>query len=242
MNLKYLLFLLLLISCQKPKPETQLTSTTAEPKTETTAAKEHFLKTDTISISEGEENSKTNFILAHLLNQTADKDSIVTSKYRLDFYVNKTKVTDSKISINGVDKGSEWGATYGLNSTASKNSPFVRITFGYPACGYSQNNYLFYLKNSDLQLVHEWDSMLDGGWGSWVEFDNPNAKSNPESFYCKTVTYFPEDDNDDMGTVSHYDSIAFRLTGNHWKKQLVSTKDKVYFEKKVSFDEFHKRE
>ena len=65
------------------------------------------------------------------------------------------------------------------------------------------------------QLFHEWDSMLDGGWGSWVEFDNPNAKSNPESFYCKTVTYFPADDNDDMGTVSHYDSIAFRLNGNH---------------------------
>jgi hypothetical protein len=234
-----LLFLLLLIGCQKPKSEPQITSTAPEPKTETAVVKEHFLKTDTISISEGEENSKSNFVLAHLLNQTADKDSIVTSKYRLDFYVNKTKITDSKITIKGVDKGSEWSATYGLTSATAKNSPFIQINFGYPACGYNRSNYLYYLKNSDLQLVHEWDSMTDGGWGSWIEFDNPDAKSNPESFYCKTVTYFPEDDNDDMGTVSHSDSIAFHLNGNHWKKQLVSAKDKVYFEKKVSFDDFH---
>nr|WP_199001315.1 hypothetical protein [Flavobacterium sp. ASV13] len=234
-----LLFLLLLIGCQKPKSEPQITSTTPEPKTETAVIKEHFLKTDTISISEDETISKNAFILAHLVDQKADKDSIVTAKYRLDFYLNKTKTADSKITIKGIQKGSEWSASYGLTSATAKNSNFIQVSFGYPACGYAQNNYLYYLKNSDLQLVHEWDSMTDSGWGSWVEFENSTSKANPESFYCKTVSFEPDDDDENMGTVSHSDSIVFRLNGNQWKKQLASTKNKTYFEKKMSFDAFH---
>lgn len=240
MKIQNLLILLLLIGCQKPKSESQITKAIPETKTETIAIKEESLvKPDTISISEGEETSKNNYILAQLLDQKADKDSIVTANYRLDFYQNKTKTASSKITIKGIDKGSEWGATQGLTSASYKNSPFIQISFGYPACGYNQNDYLFYLKDNDLQLVHEWYTMSDSGWGTWIEFENPTTKANPESFYCKTVSFEPDDNDENMGTVSHSDSIVFRLSGKHWKKQLLSAKDKSYFQKKVSFDEFH---
>jgi hypothetical protein len=242
MKIQAIIFLSLLISCQKPKPVSQIKTNKAnsENKSETLVSKETFLKTDTISISDDGEISKENYILAHLLNQKADKDSIVTAKYRLDFYLNKTKTADSKITITGIEKGSEWGAKYGLTSVETpKNSPFIQISFGYPACGYTSNNYLYYLKNNNLQLVHEWDVMSDSGWGTWVRFENPTSKSNSESFYCKTVSFEPENDNDEMGTVTYSDSIVFRLSGNHWKKQLLSAKDKVYFEKKIPFNEFH---
>jgi hypothetical protein len=240
MKPQYLFFLLILIGCQKPKPEQQITSTTPENKTQTeTVVEEKFLKTDTISISEGEENATNSYILAHLVDQKADKDSIVTAKYQLDFYQNKTKTASSKITIKGTDKGSEWGASCGLTSATAKNSSLIQISFGYPACGYTQTNYLYYLKNSNLQLVHQWDSMTDSGWGSWVEFENPDAKANPESFYCKTVSFEPEDNDENMGTVTHSDSIVFRLSGNKWKSQLLSAKDKAYFEKKMAFTEFH---
>jgi hypothetical protein len=238
-----LFILFLLIGCQKPKSEPQITSVKpVATKTETSSTKESFLKTDTISISD-DGQIKDNYVLAHLLDQKADQDSIVTAKYRLDFYQNKTQTASSKITIKGVQKGSEWGASCGLTLESSKNSPFLQISFGYPACGYVQNNYLYYLKNNDLQLVHEWDSMSDSGWGNWVEFKNPTAKANPESFYCKTVAFEPDDsnnnDNEDVGIVSYSDSIVFRLSGNHWKKQLLSVKDKAYFEKKMAFNEFH---
>lgn len=236
----YLLLLSLLIACQKPKPAPQIANTASVNKTETTApAKEKFLKTDTISIVEDGETTANNYILAHLVDQKMNKDSIVTGNYLLDLYQNKTKTASTKITIKGTEEGSEWSASYGLTPATAKNSLFLKISFGYPACGYTRNSYLFYLKNSDLQLVHEWYSMSDSGWGTWVEFENPAGKANPESFYCKTVSFEPEDDNENMGTVSHSDSIVFRLSGNHWKKQFLSVKDKNYFEKKMSFDEFH---
>jgi hypothetical protein len=242
MKTHHLFFLFLLISCQKPKSESLATTAIQEQKKEEIVIKENFLKTDTISISEYDEISKNNYILAHLLNQKADKDSIVTVKYQLDFYQNKSKIASSKITIKGYDKGSEFYAALGLNRETAKNSPFIQVDFGYPACGYVHQNYLYYLKNNDLQLVHQWSAMSDSGWGSWVEFVNPSSKTDPESFYCKTVSYEPEEDNDEMGTVSHSDSIVFRLSGNRWKKQLLSVKDKVYFEKKVDFNKFHSQE
>jgi hypothetical protein len=234
-----LFILFLLIGCQKPKPVNQVITAAPESKTEVIPVKESFLKTDTISITGDGEISKDNFVLAHLVDQKADKDSIVTAKYQLDFYLNKSKTSSSKITITGVEKGSEWGGICGLGRESVKNSPFIQISFGYPACGYNQSNYLYYLKNNDLQLVYEWYTMSDSGWGNWVEFENPTPKANPESFYCKTVVFEPDDNDENMGTVKHSDSILFRLSRNHWKKQLLSAKDKTYFEKKMSFDAFH---
>lgn len=156
MKPQYLFIACLLIGCQKPKPVDQAIAATPGTKTETIAAKENFLKIDTISIADYGETSKDNYVLAYLLDQKADKDSIVTGKYRLDFYQNKTKTSSSNISIKGVDKGSEWNAIYGLGTESAKSSPFIQISFGYPACGYNQSHYLYYLKNNDIQLVYDW--------------------------------------------------------------------------------------
>ncbi|MRX40799.1 hypothetical protein GJU43_16035 [Flavobacterium sp. LC2016-23] len=241
MKVKYLFVLALLAGCQKEKTPTEATVIAPEKKTEIMLVKEEkFLKTDTISISEGDETSKNNYMLAHLLNQKADKDSIITQQYQLDFYQDQAKTVSSKITIEGYQKGSEWGASYGLSSTADKKSSFIHVSFGYPACGYTQNNYLYYLKNKGLQLVYEWDTMSDSGWGSWVEFTAPTGKSETNSFYCKRVAFEPEDDNEDMGTATHSDSIVFQFKNQHWTKQLLTAEGKTYFEKKMSFNEFHK--
>lgn len=247
MKIHTLFFLLVLIGCQKTKP-TDAAAPIAEimepQETLEVTNDEKIIKTDTISIySDGTESSK-DYILAHLVDQEADRDSIVTVKYRLDFYQNKTKTASSKIAIKGFEKGSEWMASYGLTSETSKNSPFIQLTVGYPACGYSHDNYLYYLKNKGLQLVHQWSTMSDSGWGSWVEIENPSANSDPKSFYCKTVAFVPadEDENLDMGILSHSDSISFELKDNKWKKILLSAKDKPYFEKKMTFDQFNSTE
>lgn len=240
--------LLIFIGCQKTKPTDAAPPTTAEiiepQETLEVSADDKIIKTDTVAIFTGETESSTDFILAHLVDQQADKDSIVTVKYRLDFYQNKTKTASSKVAIKSFQKGSEWTASYGLTSETSKNSPFVQITYGYPACGYAHDNYLYYLKNSGLQLVHQWSSMSDSGWGSWVEIVNPSTQSEPKSFYCKTVAFTPadEDENMDMGILQHSDSISFELKDNKWKKMLLSAKDKPYFEKKMTFDQFNASE
>lgn len=82
--------------------------------------------------------------------------------------------------------------------------------------------------------------MSDSGWGSWVEFTNPTGKPETESFYCKRVAFEPDDNNEDMGTAAHSDSIVFQLKNKHWIKQFLSAEGKTYFEKKMSFNDFHK--
>lgn len=243
MKIHTLFFLLVLIGCQKTKPiDTAPVAEIIEPQeTLEVTNDEKIIKTDTVSIyTDGTESSK-DYILAHLVDQQADKDSIVTVKYRLDFYQDKNKTASSKIAIKGFQKGSEWMASYGLTSESSKNSPFIQVSLGYPACGYSHDHYLYYLKNNALQLVHQWSTMTDSGWGSWVEIENPSTNSEPKSFYCKTVAFVPadEDENVDMGILSHSDSISFELKDRKWKKVLLSAKDKPYFEKKMTFDQFN---
>lgn len=246
MKLAPLILVFLLIGCQKPKPtENKSFAEAITPnKPAILSNDEKIIKTDTIAIYTDGTESSTDYILAHLVDQKADQDSIVTVKYRLDIYQNKIKTASSGISIKGFQKGSEWMASYGLTSENSKNSPFLQISVGYPACGYAHDNYLYYLRNKDLQLVHEWITMSDSGWGNWLEIINPTKSSDPKSFYCKTVAFVPDDENEnlDMGVLTYSDSIAFELKGNQWKKNLLSAKDKAYFEKKMTFDQFNNQQ
>lgn len=237
MKIKHLFILMILASCQKEQKIAQTANFNIieAPK----AIEESSLRTDTIILSE----DKNEYILVNLTDQKADKDSIVTSKFRLDFYQNKNKVASSKIIIKGYEKGAEWSGSYGLPNSSQNNSSFIKIDFGYPACGYTFENYLYYLKNNDLQLVHQWESMSDSGWGNWTEFLSLESKNDPEVFYCKNISFEPEDDDsEDSGILKYSDSISFSLKGNRWKKKLLSAKDKPYFEKKMSFNEFHNQQ
>ena len=247
MKLKHLLILLILAGCQKEQKIAQTAAYTGieVPKAvpvNTNEKEEISLKTDTILLSEDKKAVITH-ILAHLKEQKADKDSIITSKFRLDFYQNKNKIASSKVTIKGYEKGSQWSGSYGLKYDSDKNTPFIKIDFGYPACGYMFDNYLYYFKNNDLQLVHHWQSMSDSGWGSWTEFVSEDSNTDPKIFYCKTVSFEPgDDDAEDSGILKYSDSISFSLKGNQWKKKLLSAKDKPYFEKKMGFDEFHNQQ
>lgn len=91
MKIHAFFILFVLIGCQKPKPVSHIVNTTPKAKLEAITVKENSLRTDTIVLSE-DKNETVSYILAHLTDQKADKDSIVTSKFRLDFYQNKTKL------------------------------------------------------------------------------------------------------------------------------------------------------
>jgi len=242
MKIKHFIFFLVLAGCQKTK-STSATSTAKINESQETLAvsnDEKIIKTDTISI-DAKEVGSSDYILANLVDQQLDKDSIATATFRLDFYQNKSKTATSKIVIKGFQKGSEWMASYGLTSDNSKNSPFIQIAVGYPACGYAQENYLYYLKNKELQQIHQWVSMTDSGWGNWVEILNSSTEPDTKTFnfYCKTVSFEPDDNGpEDSGILKYSDSTSFSLEGNHWKKKLLSVKDKSYFEKKMTFDEY----
>ena len=238
------LFLLLMISCKKEPVSkgSKLTQPTKNEIAVKSPSEKISSKVDTIFLSEDEESDKTSYILAHLLDQKADKDSLITAKYQLDFYTNKTKIAYEKVVIFPFTPGSSWGASYGIPQ--KDNMPilsFMHLSFGYEACGYNQQQFLFYLKDNSLQLVHQWDSMSDGGWGTWIEFGDINPKNELTSFYCKTVSYgYKEgEENEEIGTIEHSDSTEFHLKNKRWIKQLLTPKEKVYWKKDVPFNVFY---
>jgi hypothetical protein len=238
------LFLVLALSCKKEPGSkgSKLTQSVKNKIAAKSSSEKISSKVDTLFLSSNEESDKTSYILAHLLDQKADKDSIVTAKYRLDFYSNKIKIASEKVAIVPFTQGSSWGASYGIPQ--KDNTPilsFIHLSFGYEACGYNQQQFLFYLKDNTLQLVHQWDSMSDGGWGTWIEFGNSNPKNELTSFYCKTVSYgYKEgEENEEIGTIEYSDSTGFHLKNKRWIKQLLSPKEKVYWKKDIPFNVFY---
>jgi hypothetical protein len=199
---------------------------------------EKIISTDSISVFGTSDVKGSDVVLAHLLQTKIDKDSMVKAYYRLDFFSKKSKIKSFDLELTNFENGSEWSSFYGLSVHEPVTSSFIQISFGYPACGYSQEHFLFYKNKGAVELVHKWSSSSDSGWGSWVVFSR--AKSNSETvFYCHTVSFSADDDNEDMGVVFLSDSIQFKKKNNKWIKKFSTPKDFVYSEKKESFDAFY---
>ena len=157
------------ISCQKQKgiskPETSI-----QEKTKLIAARttDKLLKTDTVFVYDSGELNPNFFVLAHLLAKKMDKDSLLTMSYRLDFYKDKKQIASSRIIIPNYTNGSEWSGSLGLSDATSKQSPFVTIRLGYPACGYAQQNFLFFIKKYYIEKRNTMKSYLSKPNICWV--------------------------------------------------------------------------
>lgn len=232
-KLLILFTLLAIISCKKESHESisaaeQLDSIPVEPKS---------IPVDTIFFAKDEKSKWNDFALIYLLDKTYDKDSVYTAKFKIDFKDNSKATTSSgTFKIRGVDQGAEWSGGLVLDSIAS---PLKRVDFGYPACGYTQHHFLFYVENKNTNLVHEWKSGGDSGWGYWSEI----LSGTPEDFYFRTESFSPVDDSaqDDYGLDEYSDSIHFKLENKKWKKTALTPKGKVYRSRKVKFDDFYKQ-
>ncbi|MCP2026287.1 uncharacterized protein YcfL [Flavobacterium sp. HSC-32F16] len=233
-----LLFSLIVISC-KNKPDQKLKN---DIKKEVVSSSEKALKIDTIGISGND--VKSNYIVASLLKNTVNKDSTETVQYNLDFYVNKEKITSESFTINDYVKDSEWIANYGFSpDDDSSVSPFIQLDFGFQASGFLQKQYLYFLNKKEIQLIHEWESSNDAGWGNWTEFLNVNPKKVTQSFYFRNISFMPKNDDDsNIGIASYSDSTKIYFENNHWKKQLLTPKDKIYRKKEITWDDFYPKQ
>lgn len=224
--------LFLLAACKK---ETNLQNQNGNTNTLTVIQKTNEPKTvapDTIFFSDDNFKKKDEFVLATLLDQKYQKDSLCIASFKLDFIKDRTLVYSHNIQIEGMDKGSVWSGNFELDSISS---PLRKLSFGYGACGYMQYHYLFYINDKSADLVHQWESMSDSGWGTWGKI----VSGVPQNFYFRTESFSPDDDNEEMGIAEYSDSTHFELKNNKWDRILLTKKDKIYRSKKVSFNQFH---
>lgn len=232
-NLILYLLLLIIAGCKK-EMDNKINNNTHK---EADVSQKKVIKTDTIGISG--HDTKSNYIIASLLDKTVKKDSMETVLYKLDFYSNNKKTASENVTINNCVKDSEWVAAYGFSPEEDPSvSPFIQLDYGLQTDTYLQHQYLFYLDDKKLQLVHEWESSSDSGVGSWTVFLNVNPKNEKQTFYSRSVSFDYKDNNDTIGIASYTDSIRFYFENNQWKKQLLTPKNKIYRKKEISFDAF----
>lgn len=190
---------------------------------------------DTIFFSYDEKWKGKDIALAYLLDKKYDADSVCTGTFKIDFKGgNGTTIFSKKLKIRGVYEESDWTGQLQLDSIAS---PLKTISYGYPACGYTQNYFLFYINKSNSSLVHQWYSGGDSGWGYWSEV----VTGKPEDFYFRTQALVDDPKDEEMALNEFSDSMHFKLENNKWKKTVLTPKGKVYRSREVNFDEFYKQ-
>ncbi|MCF6131550.1 hypothetical protein [Flavobacterium wongokense] len=233
-----LLVLLAIISCKK---ENQLNNSVIA-KTDTVAIEKKSIAPDTIFFTYDDKTKWNDFAVVYLLDKKYSEDSICTATFKIDFKGYNRQANFSKtLKIKGVDEGAEWSGELELDSVAS---PLKRIDFGYPACGYTHNHYLFYIDGNNSNLIHEWFSSWDSGWGYWSGV----VSGEPQDFYFRTESLSPVEESSTAEGDYEYasneftDSIHFKLENNKWKKIFLTQKDKVYRSRKVKFEEFYKQD
>ena len=193
-----------------------------------------YLETDTLFFDYRDSKKYNDFALLHLLKRSYDKDSICSVKYKIDFWKKDKYIDSNYFDFKGYTKGSE-NTSYYIDST---KTAFKRVGIGYPACGYTQNNFLFYVGKNGAQLIHESAEMGDSGWGTGIDY----FIENDEKLIARTYSFWPDEESqnpEENGIVEYSDSIVFTLKANKWKLKKRTPTGKVYKREHKTFNEFH---
>ena len=198
------------------------------------------LSTDTVFFNSKDELKYKDYALINLNNKKINKNKIITANFQVSFFENKKLVYNDQFEVKGYDEGSVFSCTYILDSLYS---PLKVISLGYPACGYSAYNILFYVNKDKSSKLHTWISTSDSGWFSDLEFH----KISDNKFYAFSKSFWPIDEltqeetesNDDYGMLEHSDSLVFIFKNSKWIKELKTLKSKTYFSKRISYNSYH---
>ncbi len=246
--MKYILLSLFFIAvgCKKEDSttDTKLEQTTTQTDSiGNVVEKEEIKIVDTIpNYISSEKRQKSSYIIARLLNKEPVTKETNTADFELEFYKKNIKVGTSNLTITHFAKGSKWRAIEGLaDENAMGNSPFVKLRLLHKDPKYYKHDYLYFIKNNQVQLLIKWEGLNDLGWGEWLDIHNPNKTVEPDYFYCKTGSFREIDTIDnEIGMLRFSDSIEFRFKNNKWVQELKSKKNSPYYEKEMNFNEVYK--
>jgi len=245
--MKYILIVLFLVcvSCTDKKEETAEVTTSSDvevvPTTEPTFIQKDSLLLDSKGISADK-------VVITETKRSYDKDSIGTSYFEIGFFKNnKVIYTYPTKIVFGMEGGAEWNINQEFMSDSENentDSRFIHCNNGIAACGYTHTHFLFFLDEKGVQLVTQWDSMWDGGYGVDQRFE-PDFKTKPmKSFFARTIEVASDEtanDSIERVVVSYADSVRYNFENGKWKKIPLTQKGKVYRKENFTFEEYYKQ-
>lgn len=168
------------------------------------------------------------------------KEGLKIQSFHLNFY-DDSKISQSfSIHLEGEEKNAEWDAEspFVIDSTHQKKS-FVLLHNGYPACGYSQNYFLF-VKNSDnkIQKLDEWETFFDAPYGNYQSFKPIDEHSFSRVFInINGSDKEVKEGEEEFAVVTKSDSVIFYQEKNRWIKKQITPKDKVFWQREMKLDD-----
>lgn len=244
--MKYILIVLFLlcVSCSDKKEETVEVATSSEVEVVSTT-EPNFIHKDSLLL-DSKEISADKVVITEI-KRSYDKDSIGTAYFEIGFFKNNKAIyTYPTKIVFGTEEGAEWDINQEFMADSENeniDSRFVHCSNGIAACGYTHTHFLFFMDEKGVQLVTQWDSMSDGGYGIGQYFE-PDFKTKPmKSFFAKTVDVSSDEtvkDSIEWIVVSYSDSVRYNFENGKWKKNQLTQKEKVYRKENFTFEEYYK--
>ena len=105
--------------------------------------------------------------------------------------------------------------------------------------------HIFYIDNNNCQLVAKNESVVDGGYGTWTNFEPIFKNDRLISFSSKVVQVDSDEsktynENDEDLIISYSDSIIYTQKSSRWVGNIIAQKEKVYRKESTTFNEFYK--
>lgn len=194
----------------------------------------------TLRINWDEDSKQNDFVQIFQKDRKILKNGVESQYFDLHFFKDSKKSGVFPVEIRGHVKEAEWDAEspFLIDSTHQRND-FVVLHNGFPACGYSQNFFLF-VKNADnkIQLLDEWETFFDAPYGNFQLF----KPIDENSFARITVNIEGSDQEtkegeEEMATVTKSDSVVFYQKKNRWIKKEITKKGKEFWQRNMKFDE-----
>ena len=243
---------MIFISCDKKK---EIIASTVLKKIEKNEIKvnsidaETNLKTDTIILDYKNNFNRADKILIRRNKTIKSKKDGETIFYSLDFYKKGSKFYSHSYVSKNVYEGEDWsGYDEFFTDTIAKISDkrFINVSVGVPACGYNQNNFLFFLGEKGVQLVCEYQSMGDGIYSTSDDFLPIFVNNKVVSFTRKNVSIDsdeskPFDDANENLVVTFQDSMGYTYQNDIWKSKNLSPKGKIFRKLFTSYKKYFKQ-
>ena len=205
------------------------------------------LKIDTLVFEKLMKLKIADKVLAVALKTGFTKDSIEITSCRLDFYFKNKLIQCIPVETYTSHEDAIWSLYEDVfTNKKSKNSDnrFFEISYGVAACGFAQSNFLFFVENKDFQLVSKYDSVGDGPYGDYFDFEPYFVGNKILYFNSKRVVVDTDeskpynDENEDL-VITFSDSTLYKLNYGKWSSELKTPKGKPYRKELKTYKELY---
>lgn len=207
------------------------------------------LKTDTLIFEKLKKVNVFDKIVASILKKGYNDENVEITFCRSDFYLREKKLFSFPVTVDTSDEG-DWTLYEDLFPDEKRNfydNRFFEISYGVPACGYAQTNFLFFIENNNLQMISRNISYVDGPYGDLFEFEPKFMENKIVSLSSKKVAINSDetkpynDENEDL-VITISDSIVYKYNGKKWIGKLETPKGIIFRTEHKTFKELYKQE